>query len=73
MLVSGHNYKILLISTRMIYTKNVFIQKNIPLLKSKAESFVTREANSVIFLEKKSASCTDNLNRSVDSRMERPF
>jgi len=35
----------------MIYTKNVFIQKNIPLLKSKAESFVTREANSVIFLE----------------------
>jgi len=34
---------------------------------------VTREANSVIFLEHKSASCTDNLNRSIDSRMERPF
>jgi len=29
MLVSGHNYTILLISTRMKYTKNLFIQKNI--------------------------------------------
>ena len=72
MLVSGHNYKILLISTRMIYTKNIFMQKNIPLLKSKAESFVTREANSQ-FLGNTSSLCTDSLNRSIYSRTQRPF
>jgi hypothetical protein len=49
MLVSGHNYKIANFNTNDIHEKYIYTKK--PLLKSKAESFVTREANSLIFLE----------------------
>jgi hypothetical protein len=50
MLVSGHNYKTLLISTRIIYTKNIFThtKKYNPCLTNKAESF--REKTGELFI-----------------------
>lgn len=54
MLVSGHNYKTLLISTRIIYTKNIFThtKKYNPCLTSKAESFREKTGELLSFSRK---------------------
>lgn len=73
MLVSGRDYKILLISTRIIYTKNIFTQKIYPSQTIRQNVFVTRQINSIIFVETNLLLIQTNLSSSIDFTVNRTF